>query len=262
MVGFTLAAFQKEYNALETHIEKRHEQVEIQALDTINFAKDLAKAQKKWSQRENSKDDDDSSLEVLKEQLTRLNEVVLKCARCDLELSAVLQSWKYAGEEFGKLEAKRVEANEDASVPERFNFTRVQKQRYDVELDKINDSRLKKHDFCRKMRKVMGITSTSQKNSESDIEVVEEQTHRPQVCPVTRLPWDEPLKCKTCGHSYNKSGIFGLLKKKAFIKCPVAGCNNKKLQKSDLIRDLEKELESRNRRKAAGRSKAGGKVHE
>eukprot|EP00761_Pharyngomonas_kirbyi_P001445 gb/GECH01001449.1/.p1 GENE.gb/GECH01001449.1/~~gb/GECH01001449.1/.p1 ORF type:complete len:276 (+),score=88.09 gb/GECH01001449.1/:1-828(+) len=45
------------------------------------------------------------------------------------------------------------------------------------------------------------------------------------VCPITKMLFEEPVKCVTCKHTYEKEAIIRLIGRKREQECPVAGCN-------------------------------------
>lgn len=71
---------------------------------------------------------------------------------------------------------------------------------------------------------------------------VEEGLH----CPITKKPFEDPMRNQLCNHCYSKAAIDEILTRKHSIKCPVGGCT-RKVTKDNLIPD--RELARRVRRK-------------
>lgn len=44
------------------------------------------------------------------------------------------------------------------------------------------------------------------------------------MCPITRKEMVEPVRSKTCNHSYEKVAIIRHIKSRQRARCPVAGC--------------------------------------
>ena len=63
---------------------------------------------------------------------------------------------------------------------------------------------------------------------------VEEALH----CPITRKPFEDPVRNRLCNHCYSKAAIHQMLARRNSIKCPVGGCT-KEVKMPDLIPDRE-----------------------
>ena len=63
---------------------------------------------------------------------------------------------------------------------------------------------------------------------------VEEALH----CPITRKPFEEPVRNKLCNHCYSKAAICQMLDRRNRVKCPVGGCD-KEVTRPNLIPDRE-----------------------
>ena len=44
-------------------------------------------------------------------------------------------------------------------------------------------------------------------------------------CPITKKPFEDPVRNKLCSHCYSKAAICEIIGRKNSIKCPVGGCN-------------------------------------
>ncbi|XP_071810670.1 E3 SUMO-protein ligase NSE2-like isoform X1 [Apostichopus japonicus] len=69
-------------------------------------------------------------------------------------------------------------------------------------------------------------------------------------CPISQGEMIDPVKNKTCGHSYERKAVAELMKQRRGMKCPVTGCHNKNpLLQRDLVdnKELKMLIERRNR---------------
>ncbi|GAM26154.1 hypothetical protein SAMD00019534_093290 [Acytostelium subglobosum LB1] len=60
------------------------------------------------------------------------------------------------------------------------------------------------------------------------------------ICPLTKKPFENPVKSVTCGHTYSRDAMLSMLKRTKTVGCPVVGCN-KSCNESQLERDVEME---------------------
>ena len=76
-------------------------------------------------------------------------------------------------------------------------------------------------------------------------------------CPITTTYFDQPLKNTKCGHVYSKQGIEQHLRGhgRKQRKCPVAGCTNDDVQKSQLVEDVEMAMRVKRFKKKEERQK-------
>ncbi|PIK61267.1 putative E3 SUMO-protein ligase NSE2-like [Apostichopus japonicus] len=69
-------------------------------------------------------------------------------------------------------------------------------------------------------------------------------------CPISQGEMVDPVKNKTCGHSYERKAVAELMKQRRGMRCPVTGCHNKNpLLQRDLVdnKELKMLIERRNR---------------
>jgi SUMO ligase MMS21 Smc5/6 complex component len=90
---------------------------------------------------------------------------------------------------------------------------------------------------------ILGINSNggTNLNEEDDLEVtiVQRDDPRSLKCPITRQLFENPVKNKICGHSYDKEAIIQHLRIARNKKCPVAGCNNINIKADQLLENIE-----------------------
>ena len=72
------------------------------------------------------------------------------------------------------------------------------------------------------------------------------------ICPITRQPMQHPVRIKKCGHTFERAAIERMIKGQG-IKCPKAGCGNKRVRKEDLEVDVAMEREIRRQRIAGSK---------
>lgn len=68
--------------------------------------------------------------------------------------------------------------------------------------------------------------------------VIFSQVEEALYCPITKKPFEDPVRNKLCNHCYSKAAINEILTRKHSIKCPVGGCT-KQVTMPNLIPDRE-----------------------
>lgn len=76
--------------------------------------------------------------------------------------------------------------------------------------------------------------------------IIFSQVEEALYCPITKKPFEEPLRNKLCNHCYSKEAVHQMLARRSSIKCPVGGCT-KQVMMENLI--LDRELARRVKRK-------------
>ena len=122
---------------------------------------------------------------------------------------------------------------------------------------------LEDEDHCKELRKRLGEKISKKKRksrggteeeSEEELEIMNSATASTQrgpasvpnmdlalKCPITGSLFQEPLKNKLCGHTYSKPGIQHWFANRK-TKCPIPGCANHSLTRSQLVDDVEMTL--------------------
>jgi Zinc-finger of the MIZ type in Nse subunit len=152
--------------------------------------------------------------------------------------------------------ASRERAFDSVSVADEFT------QRRDAKIATINAAQVGANSERVKQlkRAVMEVHHADALLSDEDegLLIVESQANgdAPECCPITRLPMQNPLKNKTCGHAYSRDGIEQLFRtsRSSQIDCPIAGCGsavtNAHLERdADLERRLERAARQQQRKK-------------
>ena len=57
-------------------------------------------------------------------------------------------------------------------------------------------------------------------------------------CPITKKPFEDPVRNKLCSHCYSKAAICEILARKNSIRCPVGGCT-KQVTMPNLVPDRD-----------------------
>uniref|UniRef100_A0A3Q3W8Q0 E3 SUMO-protein ligase NSE2 n=1 Tax=Mola mola TaxID=94237 RepID=A0A3Q3W8Q0_MOLML len=86
-----------------------------------------------------------------------------------------------------------------------------------------------------------------------DEDIAVTQTQDNFFCPLTQVEMVNPVKNKKCNHCYDEAAILNLIKtrhnQKKKCRCPVVGCENTDVRKSDLVLNklLWRKIESQKR---------------
>ena len=80
-------------------------------------------------------------------------------------------------------------------------------------------------------------------DSDEDLRMVDTQQSTANLkarltCQITQSRMEQPVKCKPCGHNFDKKGILEMIKKNPSraVQCPMGGCN-KIIRQTDLEED-------------------------
>ncbi|KAL7550318.1 hypothetical protein ACHAWF_013557 [Thalassiosira exigua] len=80
---------------------------------------------------------------------------------------------------------------------------------------------------------------------EDDLEIVQDRLGVDDVhalkCPITGMLFENPVKNKVCGHTYDRAGLDQMLGTNKHT-CPIAGCANKSVSASQVEEDEEMKL--------------------
>jgi hypothetical protein len=109
-------------------------------------------------------------------------------------------------------------------------------EQFDVQMQKPKHQPKANHKFIKDMTETLG----DEKDDEDDDLIVTSTTDNFK-CPITATVFVMPMRNIVCGHTYSKAGIEHVLR--TGHECPVAGCTNKRLHRSQLEKDIEMEIE-------------------
>jgi hypothetical protein len=114
------------------------------------------------------------------------------------------------------------------------------------------DSQLQVHQepYYRDIIKALGEQPTSlNDDDEEELQVLRNPSSNAQSfnCPIMATLMQDPVKSKVCGHSYSRQGILQHLRagRGGVNSCPVAGCQNRSLDKHQLETDAETAMKIR-----------------
>ena len=139
--------------------------------------------------------------------------------------------------------------NTEESVP---NLVKVFNEELDNMSSSTSDS-AKSHQALKEFKNIIQPGSRGQQSSrEGEREpmdasgIIFSQVEEALYCPITKKPFEDPLRNKLCNHCYSKEAVNQMLARRNSIKCPVGGCT-KQVTMENLIPD--RELARRVRRK-------------
>lgn len=175
-------------------------------------------------------------IEAINPGIKELEASLLECAKLDREINYFVDT------------VQQVTAEVNTQQPEAmFSLSDKVKELFTHRIAELSDAELHNH------RKVMAfkesIKSSSMQGSQEASEDMEEldediavtQTQVNFTCPLTQVEMVNPMKNKKCHHHYDEGAILSLIEKKHSQKkkcrCPVVGCGNTDVKKSDLFLD-------------------------
>ena len=130
----------------------------------------------------------------------------------------------------------------EESVP---NLVKVFDKEFESILSRDQDSP-ESHKALKEFDDIMKPQSRGQQSSSREVEqepmdasgIIFSQVEEALHCPITRKPFEEPVRNKLCNHCYSKEAICQMLARRSRVKCPVGGCD-KEVMKANLIPDRE-----------------------
>ena len=138
--------------------------------------------------------------------------------------------------------------NTEESVP---NLVKVFNEELDNVSSRTSDS-VESHQALKEFNNIIKPRSRDQQSRETVQEpmdasgIIFSQVEEALYCPITKKPFEEPLRNKLCNHCYSKEAVCQMLARRNSIRCPVGGCT-KQVMMENLIPD--RELARRVRRK-------------
>ena len=190
--------------------------------------------------------EDISELEAEDSEVTSLRSSLLSLAGSDVRLgqmSEATEKCKIAMRGFYESN------NMEDSVP---NLVKV----FNEELENISSRSSDSAGSHQSLKEFNNIMKPHSRDRQSSREVEQEpmdasgiifsQVEEALNCPITRKPFEDPVRNKLCNHCYSKAAVCQMLTRRSSIKCPVGGCT-KQVVLPNLIPD--RELARRVRRK-------------
>jgi SUMO ligase MMS21 Smc5/6 complex component len=142
--------------------------------------------------------------------------------------------------------------NYDELVTTKMEQTRA--TRANMQLD-IQDERM-----CREIRRALGEKedrrrarrgrNNDEESDDEELEIVNDGGVSLK-CPITSQWFEEPIKSKSCNHTYSKAGLIGILGSgaRATCKCPWPGCPNQQLSLAQCEPDRQMEMKVKKQRR-------------
>jgi hypothetical protein len=98
------------------------------------------------------------------------------------------------------------------------------------------------HPIVIELKTILGEKSNNSNNDDDDLEIVTNTNDvHAYKCPVTGLLFENPVKNKVCGHTYDMAGLRQVLKNRKHT-CPIPGCTNQNLNVGQVEEDEEMKM--------------------
>lgn len=172
------------------------------------------------------------------EDINKLEEMMLDCARLDREITCFVQA----------VEAMTEQARLQQQPEAMFTLKNKVKEHFTQLQDSFVDADLHRHSkivsFNESIRNSRGqaspaATENPEEDMDEDIQVTQSQTNF--TCPLTQVEMKNPAKNKKCNHCYDYDAALAMIRSKhnqnKRFRCPVVGCGNTDVQQSDLVLD-------------------------
>lgn len=127
---------------------------------------------------------------------------------------------------------KGVTKNLDERIQEIMNAKQAQSRSRDIQTEK----------YYQDIIAALGEDGNDAEDEDADI-VIQQTAGGTQSlnCPISLQLMENPVRSKTCKHSYSREGILAMIGNRRACQCPIAGCSNGNLSKSDLEEDKQME---------------------
>jgi|SaaInlStandDraft_6_1057023.scaffolds.fasta_scaffold06196_3 SUMO ligase MMS21 Smc5/6 complex component len=119
----------------------------------------------------------------------------------------------------------------------------------DITMQNFNESSIDSEPLAKKWKELRQF----EERVDDDLVVDRARTKVSDRCPITLVPFTDPVKSKKCGHTYEREAILKVLS--SVQKCPVC---QKKLTANQLVDDLELFQKIQNQKRIAMRAKKSG----
>ncbi|XP_076826334.1 E3 SUMO-protein ligase NSE2 isoform X2 [Brachyhypopomus gauderio] len=184
----------------------------------------------------------------------KLEQMMLECARLDNEINCFVAS------------VEQMTAQVRHEPPEAmFTLKDSVKTRFDELMAEASDTEIRRHSkvaaFKENIRKSLtkGNETGASVEEELDEDIAVTQSQTNFTCPLTQVEMVNPVKNKKCQHYYDQEAVLAMIKnkqsKKKSFRCPVVGCGNTDVKKSDLELDLVMKRTIQNQKRQSGRSR-------
>uniref|UniRef100_A0A3Q3WP34 E3 SUMO-protein ligase NSE2 n=1 Tax=Mola mola TaxID=94237 RepID=A0A3Q3WP34_MOLML len=180
--------------------------------------------------------------------IAELENMILECAKLDREINYFVDI------------VQQVTAEVSAQQPESmFSLSDKVKEQFMERIARLSDADLHNHQKVVAFKdSISNSVSTANQEAAENMEELDEdiavtQTQDNFFCPLTQVEMVNPVKNKKCNHCYDEAAILNLIKtrhnQKKKCRCPVVGCENTDVRKSDLVLNklLWRKIESQKR---------------
>ncbi|XP_041798865.1 E3 SUMO-protein ligase NSE2 [Chelmon rostratus] len=180
--------------------------------------------------------------------IDEMRAMILECAKLDREINCFVDI------------VQQVTTKVTTQQPEAmFSMCAKVKEQFTERTARLSDADLQNHPKLVAFKESIK-SSLNQANQEPaanteelDEDIVVSQSQVNFTCPLTQVEMVNPVKNKKCNHHYDEGAILGLIRtrhsQKKKCRCPVVGCENTDVSKSDLIPDqlLRRMIQSQKR---------------
>ncbi|XP_036395033.1 E3 SUMO-protein ligase NSE2 [Megalops cyprinoides] len=177
-------------------------------------------------------------IEGSEEDLKKLEQMMLDCARLDREITCFVEA----------VEQITTEARQQP--PEAMFTLKNRVRECFAELEgSLSESDLQRHkkvvsyrESLQNAQKLANPSAAASTDDELDEDIVVTQSQQKLTCPLTLLEMVNPVRNKKCNHHYDHDAVLDMIRRnesqKKKSRCPVVGCSNTDVKQSDLVADV------------------------
>ncbi|XP_015213554.2 E3 SUMO-protein ligase NSE2 [Lepisosteus oculatus] len=166
------------------------------------------------------------------EDFKKLEQMMLNCARMEREINYFVAA------------VEEVTSQVRQDDPEGLSkLMGLVNQRFTDLQAAAKDSQLHKHKKVVQLKETLKrskvTVEATEEELDEDIAVTQSQVN--PTCPITQVDMVNPVKNKKCNHYYEQGAVLDMIRSKQHqkkkLRCPVVGCGNTDVTKSDLVPD-------------------------
>ncbi|MBN3315329.1 NSE2 ligase, partial [Atractosteus spatula] len=183
------------------------------------------------------------------EYFKKLEQMMLNCARMEREINYFVAA------------VEEVTSQVRQDNPEGLSkLTGLVNQRFTDLQAAAKDSQLHKHKKVVQLKETLKrskvTVEATEEELDEDIAVTQSQVN--PTCPITQVDMVNPVKNKKCNHYYEQDAVLDMIRSKQHqkkkLRCPVVGCGNTDVTKSDLVPDPTMKRLIQNQKKLSTKS--------
>nr|XP_015213554.1 PREDICTED: E3 SUMO-protein ligase NSE2 [Lepisosteus oculatus]XP_015213555.1 PREDICTED: E3 SUMO-protein ligase NSE2 [Lepisosteus oculatus]XP_015213556.1 PREDICTED: E3 SUMO-protein ligase NSE2 [Lepisosteus oculatus] len=183
------------------------------------------------------------------EDFKKLEQMMLNCARMEREINYFVAA------------VEEVTSQVRQDDPEGLSkLTGLVNQRFTDLQAAAKDSQLHKHKKVVQLKETLKrskvTVEATEEELDEDIAVTQSQVN--PTCPITQVDMVNPVKNKKCNHYYEQEAVLDMIRSKQHqkkkLRCPVVGCGNTDVTKSDLVPDPTMKRLIQNQKKLSTKS--------